>query len=163
MTLHDLNGKNGNGSHFRNRRDIMASGSNYKTKQREIMLAYLESRPGVHITAADVYDHFRAQGVTIGQSTVYRQLEKFVDDGILNKYVLESGRSACFEYVGMSVHKKNETCFHCKCEKCGKLIHLKCEELEEIGKHLYSEHKFKLDPLRTVFYGMCDDCLESKA
>ncbi len=141
----------------------MASGSNYKTKQREIMLAYLESRPGVHITAADVYDHFRAQGVTIGQSTVYRQLEKFVDDGILNKYVLESGRSACFEYVGMSVHKKNETCFHCKCEKCGKLIHLKCEELEEIGKHLYSEHKFKLDPLRTVFYGMCDDCLESKA
>ena len=141
----------------------MASGSNYKTKQREIMLAYLESRPGVHITAADVYDHFRAQGVTIGQSTVYRQLEKFVDDGILNKYVLESGSSACFEYVGMSVHKKNETCFHCKCEKCGKLIHLKCEELEEIGKHLYSEHKFKLDPLRTVFYGMCDDCLESKA
>ncbi len=141
----------------------MASGSNYKTKQREIMLSYLESRPGVHITAADVYDHFRAQGVTIGQSTVYRQLEKFVDEGILNKYILESGSSACFEYVGMSVHKKNETCFHCKCEKCGKLIHLKCEELEEIKNHLYSEHKFKLDPLRTVFYGMCDDCLEKKA
>ena len=112
----------------------MASSSNYKTKQREIMLSYLESRPGVHITAEDVYEHFRAQGVTIGQSTVYRQLEKFVAEGLLNKYVLESGSSACFEYVGMTVHKKNETCFHCKCEKCGKLIHLKCEELEEIGQ-----------------------------
>lgn len=163
MTLCYLNVKNGNGSQFIHRRDTMASGSNYKTKQREIMLSYLESRPGVHITAADVYDHFRAQGVTIGQSTVYRQLEKFVDEGILNKYILESGSSACFEYVGMSVHKKNETCFHCKCEKCGKLIHLKCEELEEIQKHLYSEHKFKLNPLRTVFYGMCNECLESKA
>ena len=47
----------------------------YKTKQRETILAYLETVPGVHITAGDVCEYFRQQGQPIGQATVYRQLE----------------------------------------------------------------------------------------
>lgn len=137
---------------------IMPAGSTYKTKQREILLKYLEKRSGDHITAGDVCEYFKAQGASIGQATVYRQLEKLVDEGLLNKYIMEASGRACFEYVGMRVHKKGKTCFHCKCEKCGKLIHLQCEELKEIGKHLSEEHGFKLNPMRTVFYGVCDEC-----
>ena len=32
------------------------------------------------------------------------------------------------------------------------------KELDQIGGHLFKEHGFKLDPLRTVFYGVCDEC-----
>ena len=67
-------------------------------------------------------------------------------------------RSACFEYVGQDSHAPGEACFHLKCEKCGKLLHLHCEELDHIGGHLFEEHGFKLDPLRTVFYGVCEEC-----
>ena len=49
----------------------------------------------------------------------------------------------------------------CKCEKCGKLTHMHCEELEGIGEHLYEHHGFVLNPLRTVFYGVCEDCAAS--
>ncbi|MBO4608891.1 MAG: transcriptional repressor [Lachnospiraceae bacterium] len=136
----------------------MPAGSTYKTKQREILIKYLEKHAGDHITAGDVCEYFKGQGASIGQATVYRQLEKLVDEGLLNKYIMEASGPACFEYVGMRVHKKGKTCFHCKCEKCGKLIHLQCEELKEIGKHLSEEHGFKLNAMRTVFYGICDDC-----
>ena len=130
----------------------------YKTKQREILLDYLETVPGVHITAGDVCDYFKARGAAIGQATVYRQLERLVDEGIVNKYVIDGVSSACFEYVGAESHGGAEVCFHCKCEKCGRLIHLHCEELEEIQSHMLAEHSFRLDPVRTVFYGLCEQC-----
>ena len=136
----------------------MNTRSKYKTKQREILLGYLETVPGVHITASDVCEYFKAQGAQIGQSTVYRQLESLVDEGIINKYIIDGNSPACFEYMGADSHEEAEVCFHCKCEKCGKLIHLHCDELEDIRVHLEQEHHFKMDPLRTVFYGLCDQC-----
>ncbi len=131
--------------------------SRYKTRQRETLLAYCRTVSGSHFTAGDVCAYFRSQGTAISQSTVYRQLESLVDEGIINKYIIDGNSPACFEYVGADAHE-GEVCFHCKCEKCGKLIHLHCDELEEIQSHLLKEHQFKLDPLRTVFYGICDQC-----
>ena len=129
----------------------------YKTKQREILLDYLKSVPGVHVTAGDVCEYFRRQGAAIGQSTVYRRLESLVDEGVIKKYVATGG-SACFEYVGEDACEGPERCFHCKCTGCGRLIHLHCEDLEEIQVHLLEKHGFMIDPMRTVFYGLCEDC-----
>ncbi|MCR4904281.1 MAG: transcriptional repressor [Butyrivibrio sp.] len=140
----------------------MNSRPKYKTKQKEILLEYFETVPGQHITASDVCEYFKSHGSPIGQSTIYRHLESLVNEGILNKYVFDPNTPACFEYMGSESHKECDSCFHCKCEKCGKLIHLHCDELEEIQAHLYKEHRFKLDPLRTVFYGVCEDCMKSE-
>ncbi len=123
------------------------------------MLDYLESVPGVHVTAGDVCEYLKNRGANIGQSTVYRQLESLVDEGIINKYIIDGNSPACFEYVGADSHAEADICFHCKCEKCGKLIHLHCDELEEIQIHLYEEHRFKMNPMRTVFYGLCEQCI----
>ncbi|MCR5294476.1 MAG: transcriptional repressor [Lachnospiraceae bacterium] len=133
--------------------------SKYKTKQKEVLLEYLKTNPGVHITAADVCACFKKNGTPISQATIYRHLEKLVDEGLINKYIIDAGSPACFEYVGAGSPPRAETCFHCKCEKCGRLIHLHCDELEEIQGHLLREHRFKIDPLRTVFYGLCEDCM----
>ena len=45
-----------------------------------------------------------------------------------------------------------------KCEKCGALIHLHCHELEAIERHIFAQHGFKLDSMKTVFYGVCEQC-----
>ena len=132
--------------------------SKYRTKQREMLMSYFELVPGVHFTAGDVCKYFKEQGVSIGQSTVYRQLESLVDEVIINKYIIDGNSPACFEYVGADSHEDTETCFHCKCEKCGRLIHLHCDELKGIQIHLHEEHRFNLNPMRTVFYGLCEDC-----
>lgn len=130
----------------------------YKTKQRKELLEYLETIPGVHITVHDICAYFQTKGIAIGQTTVYRQLERLVDEGIVNKYIIDSNSPACFEYVPQSVHPEKEVCFHAKCEKCGKLVHLTCEELTGLQKHLQNHHQFVLNPLRTVFYGICEQC-----
>ena len=132
----------------------------YKTRQRELLIDYLKTVPGKHITAGDICEYFKIQGSPIGQSTVYRQLEELVNEGLLNKYNLSSSGAACFEYIGEDSHCDEGTCFHCKCEKCGKLIHMHCEELIGIQHHMEEDHQFRLDPLRTVFYGICEECAE---
>ncbi len=136
----------------------MNTRSKYMTKQRKILLEYFEKTPGVHVTAADVFEYFRSKGAAIGQSTVYRNLEKLVDEGVIRKYCIDGSSPACFEYTGPEGNEE-ECCFHCKCEKCGKVIHLHCEELDEIQSHLITEHRFRMNSVRTVFYGLCEDCM----
>lgn len=53
--------------------------------------------------------------------------------------------------------------YHCKCEKCGKLIHLHCHEVEELSQHMMEHHSFELNAMRTVFYGVCSECRQKEA
>ena len=66
------------------------------------------------------------------------------------KYTIDNTSSACFEYVGEDNHSKQST-YHLKCEHCGKIIHLSCNEIEEFENHISSHHNFKVDPAKTVF------------
>ncbi len=137
----------------------MNSRSKYRTKQRDILLSYFEKMAGIHVTAGDVCEYIRKQDAPISQATVYRQLESLVNEGIINKYIIDGNSPACFEYAGDGGHEDPEVCFHCKCEKCGKLIHLHCDELNGIQAHLLARHQFRLNPMRTVFYGLCEQCM----
>ena len=137
--------------------------TSYKTKQRDTLLAYLETVQGKHVTVSDICIHFASNGENIGQTTIYRHLEKMVDEGLVNKYTIDAGTPACFEYVAPDENCHRDMCFHCKCEKCGRLIHMHCEELEGIGRHLLEHHGFALNSNRTVFYGICDECSSSEA
>ena len=128
----------------------------YRTRQQVELIKYLRATPGQHYTAAQLREHFASGQKTIGATTIYRQLEKLEAEGVVRKYALGTGDSACYEYV-----EQRDACaahFHCKCEKCGRLIHLDCPELQEIRGHLKSAHGFSWDTGRTVFYGVCDQC-----
>lgn len=130
----------------------------YKTKQKEELLEYLKTVPGEHVTVNDVCLYFSRTGRNIGTTTVYRQLEKMVDEGIVNKYVLDPNTPACFEYINREEHCHEHRCYHCKCVKCGKLLHLHCDEIESTEDHIREHHGFRIDPQRTVFYGLCSEC-----
>ena len=129
----------------------------YRTKQRSEIADYLASIPGEHVTAGDICAHFRAQGRAVGTATVYRQLERMVSEGTVSKYIIDESAGACFAYIGSDSHLA-DSCYHCKCERCGRLIHMECEELNHIAAHLKADHGFRLNPMRTVFYGVCADC-----
>ena len=129
----------------------------YKTRQQDLLFSYLKEMQGKHFTAEDVRSHFEAKNISIGIATIYRQLEKLVAEGKIQKYFIDDHSAACFEYAGENCDT-SEQHFHLKCELCGRLIHLECEELEELGGHLKTEHGFVINPLRTVFYGVCTEC-----
>ena len=134
--------------------------SKYHTRQKSELLSYLETVPGVHLTAGEISDGLAAMGHPMGLTTVYRQMDGLLEEGLANKYTLD-GKSACYEYIPKGSHLGGE-CFHCKCEKCGRLYHMHCRELELIAGHLLEEHHFQLNPLRTVFYGTCESCQKGK-
>ena len=96
-------------------------------------------------------------------TTVYRQLERLCEKGVVNKYIIDQNSPACFEYVGEGEKAEEvHSCFHCKCNVCGKLIHLHCHDLEGMMQHLLTHHGFHWDSKKTVFYGLCADCAKKK-
>lgn len=133
----------------------------YRTRQMTELLAFLKSVQGSHVTVTDICDYFHQKGIAVGTTTVYRNLEKMVQEGLVAKYVVDGTSSACFEYTGG--HKEEETsCYHCKCEKCGKLIHLQCHEVELLKLHILEHHDFEINSQRTVFYGICSECRKNQ-
>ena len=132
----------------------------YTTKQQKAVLDCLSERADEPVSAAAIADALRERGEPIGIATVYRQLERMVDEGLIAKYNIDVNTPACFEYLGS--HLGEETCYHCKCCVCGKLIHMHCDELPELQKHVLEHHGFSIDPVRTIFYGVCSDCAEKK-
>mgnify|MGYP000319187157 FL=1 len=92
------------------------SKAQYKTKQMTEILTYLKSVQGQHVTVNDIRRHFQEQGIAVGTTTVYRQLDKMVKEGIVAKYVVDEKSSACFEYIGGQ--DEGHHGYHCKCEKC---------------------------------------------
>ena len=65
---------------------------------------------------------------------------------------------ACYAYTGPGPEPAEPACYHCKCQQCGALIHLHCDEVEHLRLHMLDHHGFALDPRRTVFYGICEAC-----
>ena len=128
----------------------------YETKQSKALRDYLETTGGRHISAAEIVN---ALPVRMGTATVYRRLEQLVEQGLVRKYSME-GEPACYQYVGNASECSNH--YHLKCSVCGKLIHMDCKSFARLTGHIYEEHGFLVDPLRTALYGTCKDCLQAE-
>ena len=136
--------------------------SSYKTDQKEKLLEYMQAHADTHMTATDIYSGLRSSSIRIGITTVYRQLERLQEEGVVTKYVIDENTPACFEFTG---HRQGEhqVCHHLKCVSCGKLIHLHCAEVTKLEEHIFEDHHFRIDPRRTLFYGYCEDCMKEAA
>ena len=134
--------------------------SSYNTKQREAVLEYIVSLGNTHVTAAQIFAYFENKEDSVGRTTVYRNLEKLVQEGKLRKYNVDGIVGACYQYANDTDGQKKHLLL--KCEDCGELIHLDCDVLDDIHLHIYQDHTFKVNPTKTVFYGKCEDCFRSE-
>ena len=130
----------------------------YQTKQQQAVLRCLQSRAEECLSAADLSEDLRQSGLTVGLATVYRQLDKLTQQGLVHKVTTEEG--ALYQYCPQAGHPHD--CFLLRCEGCGRMVHLDCAHLEEVCQHLSAEHHFRIDPRRTVLTGLCDRCQEAK-
>lgn len=132
----------------------------YNTKQREAVLLYLASVPGAHVSVNQIAKHLSDQGISVGVTTIYRHLDKLVEEGVAKKYILDGTKAACYQYVanGDAVPEY----YHLKCENCGDLIHVECDYISALGQHFFDSHHFAIDPKKTIFYGQCSSCMQKK-
>ena len=132
----------------------------YHTKQSACVLEILEKNQERHLTAEEIYWLLKSSDTPVGQTTVYRQLDKLVRLGKVRKFARGDSDGACYQLVPVGMPCQSH--FHLKCTSCGKLFHADCEFLEQLGAHIAKEHQFTIDPSKTVFYGLCADCAKEK-
>lgn len=134
----------------------MVRPSDYKTKQKEIILNIFINNKNKHLTATDIIKYLNDNGNGIGSATVYRYLDKLVSKGIIRKYILDDKVGACYQYI-----ENNNECtehFHLKCTECGALYHIDCSYMQSLNEHILTHHGFKVNNARTVLYGRCKNC-----
>ncbi|OQB22776.1 MAG: Ferric uptake regulation protein [Firmicutes bacterium ADurb.Bin182] len=135
----------------------MAS-SRYETEPRSRMADYLKNNSDKHFTVDDLTESLCAQGRRVGRTTVYRNLERLVREGSVQRFDTP-GAPACYQYVsgnGCAEHH------HLHCTSCGTLIHVDCDYMDELKEHIKSEHGFAVDAGRTVLYGLCEKCRDGE-
>ena len=130
----------------------------YRTRQRDLILQFLMQHGDAHLCAEDLVEYLRQQGSPVGRATIYRALERLVNDGVVRKYPVE-GAGACYQYVGRQDCRNH---FHLKCTCCGALYHVECDYLDTVQRHIYEHHRFSIDQTKTVFYGICADCAQKE-
>ena len=133
--------------------------SNYRTKQREAIYEYIVSLGNTHVSAVQIVSHFENETISVGRTTIYRHLDKLTQDGKLRRYSVDGISGYCYQYIDDMEEQQDHLLL--KCEACGKLFHIDCMELNEIHRHIHQEHAFKVNTLKTVFYGKCASCADS--
>lgn len=127
----------------------------YKTKQSMLVFDCFEKNKDKHLNVDDIYSFLKENSTPVGKTTIYRQVQKLLDEGVITKYSVDNETGACFQY-------SNSNCkmhFHLKCNKCTRLFHASCEFIESVQQHVFSHHGFMVDNSKTVFYGVCSECM----
>lgn len=135
----------------------MKRSSKYNTKQSRAILAYIISLDGRHTTVSQIASYFKSKESPIGIATIYRHLDRFVENGKVRKYTLDGISGACYQYMS---NENDCHQVHLKCEECGAVIYLHCDIMDSVPKHMYQEHAFQINPMKTVFYGKCSNCID---
>lgn len=126
----------------------------YRTKQREAVFAYLAGNGERYLSVDDVWSGVSSEGTEVGRSTVYRCLEGMAVEGIALKATSPGGearyRLATEGVTGQLI-----------CLGCGRALPLDCHMVADFSAHVLEHHSFKVDPARTVLYGLCAGCMEA--
>ena len=122
---------------------------NYNTKQKSLILSCLIQNKEKCITVNDIVKYLNSNNNKVGTTTIYRCLEYLEKNNMVKKF--NENNISKYQYI-------DEFCLrhsHLKCNKCGKLIHLECSEINDLNLHVIKNHGFKMD---NIIYGICDDC-----
>lgn len=126
----------------------------YNTKQKMQILEMLKNNKQRHLNVDEMLFILSAEQISVSRATLYRYLDVLVSTGEVKKFLIGENEKACYQYSDDDCQEH----FHLVCTECGKLIHMKCEKVNEIIEHIDEDHNFKVDPGRVVFYGLCSDC-----
>lgn len=131
----------------------------YRTKQKQLVLSFLAANPNMQYSAKEIAESIKKEA-EIGESTVYRLIKKLTESGQIRRFSGKNGKSVVYQYAGQNGHCHEH--FHLKCTNCGEFIHLDCKAVKSFEKHCFQHHGFMIDPMKTVFYGLCAFCAKSQ-
>ena len=130
----------------------MARSESYNTKQKDIIINTIKHQ-GQEFTINDIYNQIKDK---TGLTTIYRLVDKLVQDGRLSKNIGKEN-TTYYQYLE-ECNKPNH--FYLKCENCGDMVHIDCKCIEDLSSHILKTHKFKPSKEHIIINGICEKCIK---
>lgn len=124
------------------------------TTQRRVILDVILENQGNHLSPEEIYDKVRSEYPEIGLATVYRTLQILEQQNIISKLNFNDG---CSRYE-INSNTGDHHHHHLICMKCGKVIEVKLDLLENLEMEIEKEGKFKIVDHNVKFFGYCSEC-----
>lgn len=120
------------------------------SKQREEMLNFIKESH-THLTAEEIYLALKANNSTASKGTVYRNLNTFVEEGLIIKLPIENGPDK-YDYVHNTHH-------HAVCKKCGKVFDFNYKiNMKSLKKQIIFETDIEEISDYIIVQGICKEC-----
>lgn len=132
----------------------------YTTKTRNLIIDFFTENKDKRVSAATVFEQLQKKQVQINLATIYRNLDRLTEEGVLIKN--KSVQDDCSLYQYVEPHKNCHEHLHLQCKGCGKVMHMECDFMKEIAGHLREEHGFLLDCKASALIGICNTCRDKE-
>lgn len=123
----------------------------YNTSQRQHLVDFMKNNADRQYTIEEIAEHIE----NVGKSTVYRLINRMVDEGIVRRTIRGNSRQFLYQYSaaeGCSSH------LHMKCRECGKVLHMDDGQSKILMEILHESRNFDLDLKETLLMGRCEKC-----
>ena len=131
--------------------EYLKSKNRKQSRQRaEILELFLRSPR--HLTANELYRQVQKHNPAIGFATVYRTLKLLCEFGLCREILLEDGIS---RYERQKGHEHHD---HLVCTKCGRVVEVVDQTIEEHQERLFKRYGFHPQRHRMELYGVCKKC-----
>ncbi len=131
----------------------------YNTSARKRILSFLKEHIQNQYTIEEIIKEISVDG-SPGKSTIYRQVDRLVRDGLVRRFVQGESRHFLYQFSG---GEDCETHLHLRCTDCGKLFHMGEKESQKILEEIRSLRNFSVDREKTVLLGRCGRCMKEKS
>ena len=121
----------------------------YNTKQKLELINVIKNYKK-EFTIKDIYNELENVGLT----TIYRFINDLVNEGMIVKRI-EKDNICYYQYLEKC---NNSNHFYLKCDKCGTMIHIDCDCINDLYSHIYNNHRFKLNKENIIINGICKKC-----
>ena len=129
--------------------------SSYHTEQKKSLLDFLTKNKDKSFTIDEITENIQSDSASVGRSTVYRLVNRLVDEGKVRRFLKSDSRSASYQLVA---GEHCECHLHLKCLGCGKLFHMDEEISDELVESIRRLSAFSVDEEESVLYGKCAAC-----
>lgn len=132
--------------------------ASYKTHQKDMLLGYLAELKEP-CTIDEICDGLSSSAEAPGKSTVYRLINRLVEEGSVKRFVKSGSKQFVYQLVA------DEEChhhLHMKCVNCGKLLHMEHKMSEELIGLIAAGNEFAVDSEETTLFGKCKECKECR-
>ena len=136
---------------------IIAENEYKLTTQRKIVVDIILSNEDKHFNCDEIYDEIRKIDSNIGLATIYRTLKLFVELDILTELNFGDG-SIRYDIKCLSDGHNHH---HLICTKCGKIIEVKDDSLEELEREIEKIYGFQVENHKCKFTGICKECIQN--